>query len=141
MLGSFDEYHTSRQLTTVCERECSTLVILFKSCVRCGGDVDATYAEDVYCIQCAHRPANADALAAMASVGITGGLEMGFAASSPDSDDTRPSALAVNTCPRCKSKDLVLLDRLRRGDNVCYRCRPCGHIFSPIRTLPGAGVG
>ena len=115
---------------------------LFEACVRCGGDVDATYAEDVYCIQCAHRPANAEALAALASAEGSGGLEMGFPASSPDSNDGTPStALAVNTCPRCKSKDLVQLDRLRRGDNVCYRCRPCGHIFSPVRALPGAGVG
>lgn len=122
-------------------REGRILVILFKACVRCGGDVDATYAEDVYCIQCAHRPADAEALAAMASTEGLGGLAMGFAASSSDSDATPPSALVVNTCPRCKSKDLVLLDRLRRGDNVCYRCRPCGHIFSPIRIVPGAGVG
>lgn len=121
--------------------ECRTLVILFKACVRCGGDVEATYAEDVYCIQCAHRPAAAEALAAMASAEGTGGLEMGFSASAPESGVGTPAALAVNTCPRCKSKDLVQLDRLKREGNVCYRCRPCGHIFSPIRALPGAGVG
>ena len=102
--------------------------------------MDATYAENVYCIQCAHRPADAEALAALASAEGTGGLEMGFVPSSSDSDDLTPSTLAVNTCPRCKSKDLVLLDRLRRGDNVCYRCRPCGHIFSPIRALPGGAA-
>lgn len=103
--------------------------------------MDATYSEDVYCIQCSHRPADAEALAAMASAEGSGGLEMGFATSSSEPDAGTPSALAVNTCPRCKSKDLVQLDRLRRGDNVCYRCRPCGHIFSPIRALPGEGVG
>ncbi len=103
--------------------------------------MDATYSEDVYCIQCAHRPADGEALAAMASVQGSGGLEMGFIPSPLESAAGTPSMLAANTCPRCKSKDLVQLDRLRRGDNVCYRCRPCGHIFSPVRALPGEGVG
>ena len=32
-------------------------MILFKSCARCGGDVDATFESDVHCVQCGHRPA------------------------------------------------------------------------------------
>ena len=43
-------------------------------------------------------------------------------------------------CPRCESLDLIRLDRLRRKDHYCYRCRPCGHIFSPSMP-PKTGAG
>ncbi len=29
---------------------------MFKQCPRCGGDVDASYSEDVHCLQCGDRP-------------------------------------------------------------------------------------
>ena len=29
---------------------------MFKQCPRCGGDVDASYSEDVHCLQCGNRP-------------------------------------------------------------------------------------
>ena len=87
-------------------------MILFKACPRCGGDVDTSHADDIRCLQCAHRPDD-EALAALAR-------PYGPAGSGPHS-----------ACPRCESTALVLLDRLREGDNYCYRCRPCGHVFSP----------
>jgi len=87
-------------------------MILFKACPRCGGDVDTSHADDVRCIQCAHRP-DVEVLLALAR-------PHGPAGSGPHS-----------TCPRCESAALVLLDRLREEDNYCYRCRPCGHVFSP----------
>ena len=87
-------------------------MILFKACPRCGGDVDTSQADGARCFQCAHRP-DEDALAAM----------------------MRPRAQVSDgpgcTCPRCESTALVMLDRLRDEDNYCYRCRPCGHVFSP----------
>ncbi len=92
-------------------------MILFKACPRCGGDVDTTQDDDVRCIQCAHRP-DAAALAAHRRPG-------GPPSDGAGAPDTRC------TCPRCESAALVLLDRLRDEDNYCYRCRPCGHVFSP----------
>ena len=88
-------------------------MILFKACPRCGGDLDTTHAGDIRCIQCAHRPDD-EALAALMPPGgpVDGGSHC--------------------TCPRCESGAVVLLDRLREEDNYCYRCRPCGHVFSPI---------
>lgn len=79
-------------------------MILFKSCDRCGGDVDATFESDVYCVQCGHRPAGAARLSAR--------------------------------CPACRSGSLVRLDRLNDDDHACYRCRMCGHIFSPRESEP-----
>ena len=40
-------------------------------------------------------------------------------------------------CPKCGSDHVIRLDKLRREDNSCYRCRACGHIFSPA--LRGTG--
>jgi DNA-directed RNA polymerase subunit M/transcription elongation factor TFIIS len=37
----------------------------------------------------------------------------------------------ASSCPRCGGFEAIRLDRLRQQDNVCYRCRTCGHIFSP----------
>ena len=85
-------------------------MILFKACPRCGGDVDTSHADDVRCIQCAHRPDPA-----------------GLA----EPHDGPAGRGAVSPCPRCESTRLVPLDRLRASDNHCYRCRPCGHVFSP----------
>ncbi len=88
-------------------------MILFKSCPRCGGDLDATYREDVYCVQCSHRPNKA----ALRAAGLP---------PRPSYQDRRRPA-----CPRCGATALIPLKRLRPVDNYCYRCQPCGHIFSP----------
>ena len=117
-------------------------MILFKACPRCGGDVDATYPEDTYCIQCSHRPQVAypgprvvqteSDRAASPHGGPGSSVARGRADGKPAPE---PSRLAVqastSTCPRCGSTELIRLDRLREEDNICYRCRPCGHIFSP----------
>ena len=92
-------------------------MILFKACSRCGGDVDTSQDDDVRCFQCAHRPDPAS-LAALMQPGAR--VDNRAEASGPQC-----------TCPRCESTALVILDRLRAGDNYCYRCRPCGHVFSP----------
>ena len=31
-------------------------MILFKACPRCGGDIDIARSDDIYCVQCSHRP-------------------------------------------------------------------------------------
>ena len=30
-------------------------MIFFKACPRCNGDVDVTFYDEIYCIQCGHR--------------------------------------------------------------------------------------
>lgn len=103
-------------------------MILFKTCPRCGGDVDASYEEDVYCIQCAYRPAVAFP---GPRVVTAGGV-----------DRQRPPAanqatVAMNEtgvlCGKCASALVIALDKVRANDNSCYRCQACGHIFSPRR--------
>ena len=34
-------------------------------------------------------------------------------------------------CPRCEKTDCIALEKLKPHFNTCYRCRVCGHIFSP----------
>ena len=107
------EWHSATRLLE--ERDSqrsSAVVILFKACPRCGGDVNTTHAEDIFCVQCAHRPQVADL--GPRAVDQAPGRETGAA-----------------SCPRCASPDHTSLDKLRRQDNTCYRCRHCGHIFSP----------
>ena len=35
-------------------------------------------------------------------------------------------------CLRCGSVDTLRLEKARVEANTCYRCRGCGHIFSPV---------
>jgi predicted RNA-binding Zn-ribbon protein involved in translation (DUF1610 family) len=34
-------------------------------------------------------------------------------------------------CPRCSNDSPVRLEKTDPQANTCYRCRTCGHIFSP----------
>ena len=127
------EYNTSRR-----ERAQERFTVIFlKACPRCDGDVDATYPEDVYCVQCAHRMPAAPT-----------GSQFDRAASHGPPDSPRPTA-DVNTldkvvgqervpCPRCRSTELVPLDKLRPDYNTCFRCRSCGHVFSPSSEDPSS---
>ena len=38
---------------------------------------------------------------------------------------------AGKRCPRCLAWETVSLDKVDLTGNMCYRCRGCGHIFSP----------
>ena len=40
-------------------------------------------------------------------------------------------ARGVAGCPRCLSLDTISLDKVDAWANTCFRCRSCGHIFSP----------
>jgi predicted RNA-binding Zn-ribbon protein involved in translation (DUF1610 family) len=125
-------------------------LILFKACPRCGGDIDATYQDDVRCVQCSHRPeVKYPGPRVVQERARPGGVpqsgptpaplrlvEQGGTAAAPDvaaaahlvGADSKPGHA---TCPRCGVRELARLDRLRPQDHVCYRCRLCGHIFSP----------
>jgi predicted RNA-binding Zn-ribbon protein involved in translation (DUF1610 family) len=35
-------------------------------------------------------------------------------------------------CMRCGGEDTVRLEKARIDANTCFRCRGCGHIFSPV---------
>ena len=113
-------------------------MILFKSCPRCGGDVDATYIDDAYCVQCSHRPEVAypgprvvekAADASESTISAEAASESGIR-EAPDLTGSVSQGTA-SPCPRCGLAELVRLDRLRVQDNTCYRCQPCGHVFSP----------
>ena len=98
-------------------------MILFKACPRCGGDVDTTYGDDVHCVQCGNRPAVVfpGPRILTDSERLKGNLA--------DSDVDSSGII----CPSCGTISVVELQKLRPGDHTCYRCRRCGHIFSPTR--------
>ena len=115
--------------------------ILFKACPRCSGDIDVTYTEDIYCIQCGNRPHLLESLTAAVDVEPGYGRARPRAATASSNRDGslppkwRPSGRVCTTlspwCPKCGSSEAIQLDKLRDEDNTCYRCRQCGHIFSP----------
>ena len=117
-------------------------MILFKACPRCGGDIETTYPDDAYCIQCSHRPevAYPGPRVAQRTAQTPGSPATedqsttvpGLAQGAPSRQATKAS---TSPCPRCGSADLVRLDKLRERDNTCYRCRLCGHIFSPAERV------
>ena len=37
----------------------------------------------------------------------------------------------ISPCPRCSNEVPVRLEKADPLANTCYRCRSCGHIFSP----------
>lgn len=45
---------------------------------------------------------------------------------------TRMVSASPVPCLRCGSDDTVRLEKARVEANTCYRCRGCGHIFSPV---------
>ena len=106
-------------------------MILFKACTRCGGDIDISYEDDIYCVQCGYRPAS--------------DLPHPLAVPRPADESASPIAEVPRTvrrkvavgvdsevsCAKCGFEQAVQLDKLRPRDNACYRCRLCGHIFSP----------
>ena len=93
-------------------------MILFKACPRCGGDIDATYQDDAYCVQCGNRP----------HVAFPGPRVV--ANHEPITEDWNPMREHM-VCPSCSAEKVVKLDKVRTDYNTCYRCHPCGHIYSP----------
>ncbi|MBM3933953.1 MAG: hypothetical protein FJ319_06585 [SAR202 cluster bacterium] len=102
-------------------------MILFRSCPRCGGDVDSTFSEDVKCIQRVNRPE----VAYPGPRVLTGRSDA--LASLPAEMETMAGGPGGAVCPRCGDARTSRLGRLREEDNVCFRCRKCAFIFSPSR--------
>ncbi len=57
-------------------------------------------------------------------------LQDGTAGVTEDEAGVEDADLAAR-CPQCEETDSIALDKLRPHFNTCYRCRLCGHIFSP----------
>lgn len=101
-------------------------MILFKACPRCGGDVDATFHDDVYCVQSGFRPVvkipgsrTAEAMPAVAN-------RLG------DIDLIELEEPTNQFYPRCGSEKVTELDKIEAHYNTCYRCNGCSHVFSPL---------
>ena len=120
-------------------------MILFRSCPRCGGDIDTTSADDVYCVQCAHRMESSFRGQLVVEQAPDGGSGVPSPAGSADLEDpvavearrSRPRVEgrpAIPRCPRCGSGDVVRLEKIDPKYNTCLRCRLCGHVFSPRQT-------
>lgn len=128
------------------------MVILFKACPRCDGDVDTTYRDDIYCVQCGHRPelvlggmwrAQNGAGRGLPEVATLAARREGRVAAAAHREGAArdDQGAALPSCPKCGSAEVVRLDKLRSEDHTCYRCRRCGHIYSPAGREAGAGLG
>ena len=107
-------------------------MILFKACPRCDGDVDATYSDDVHCVQCSHRPEVVYPGPRIIRKAENGPAAPGMAFLGYSSNASQPMAPEdIAKCRRCGTVEVVRLEKLRPEDNACYRCRRCGHVFSP----------
>ena len=96
-------------------------LILFSQCPRCGGDIDATFAEDVHCIQCGDRP----------DVVYPGPVVLGAGARASLAEAPSGSPSLAAMCPRCGTDGSVMLQKVRPDYNTCFRCRKCSHVYSP----------
>ena len=100
-------------------------MILFKACPRCGGDVDTTYNDDIYCVQCAYRPAvvfpGPRILEARREHG-TAPLGDPASGRQPGHGEVADSIEEEALCPKCGSQQLVRLDKL--DSLVKSLCRP-----------------
>ena len=124
-------------------------MVILRGCVRCGGDILTGDARNVRCLQCGHRPdlpiaelrrrgrrskgggvsRPVDLGAILAALDVPADAAEGFvsAGEAGDVDDADSGA----ACPRCDVRDSIALEKLRAHFNTCFRCRLCGHIFSP----------
>lgn len=118
-------------------------MVILRGCARCGGDILTGNAKNVRCLQCGHKPElsiselerqsrrskrsetrkpfNIDALF----------NNLHTARDEPDGFLDAALESSGELCPRCDVKDSIALEKLRPHFNTCYRCRLCGHIFSP----------
>ncbi len=124
-------------------------MVILRGCARCGGDILTGDARNVRCLQCGHRPdlpiaelrrrgrrsksggisKPVDLGAILAALDVPADAPEGFvsAGEARDVDDADSGA----ACPRCDVRDSIALEKLRPHFNTCFRCRLCGHIFSP----------
>lgn len=118
-------------------------MVILRGCARCGGDILTGNAKSVRCLQCGHKPeASLDELRRQTRrmrrertpepVRLETLLELrgGTASVTEDDADLEDDAPGAR-CPQCEETNSIALDKLRPHFNTCYRCRLCGHIFSP----------
>ncbi len=94
---------------------------MFKSCPRCGGDVDASFSDDVHCLQCGDRP----------EVVYPGPVVLGAGGRHSEEEAVAEACGASGVCPRCGTSGPVMLEKVRPDYNTCFRCRRCSHVYSP----------
>ena len=94
---------------------------MFKQCPRCGGDVDASFSEDVHCVQCGDRP----------EVVYPGPVIVGAGGGRPGEEPVVNAGGLAGVCPRCGTGESLVLEKVRPDYNTCYRCRRCSHVYSP----------
>ena len=118
-------------------------MVILRGCARCGGDILTADAKNVRCLQCGHKPeVSLDEVRRQArrtrrartptpvDVKLLSGIQSGM----PDATEDDAGSEDADTgarCPQCEETDSIALDKLRPHFNTCYRCRLCGHIFSP----------
>ena len=127
-------------------------MVILRGCVRCGGDILTGDARNVRCLQCGHRPdlpiaelrrrgrrsksgrisKPVDLGAILAALDVPADAPEGFVSAGEIGDaDAVDDADLGAACPRCDVRDSIALEKLRAHFNTCFRCRLCGHIFSP----------
>ena len=122
-------------------------MVILRGCARCGGDVLTGDRGNVRCLQCGHRPEmlvselrrrarGAGRRSARRPVDVEEILAA-LEAEGEETDDAGDGGdgSAGARCPRCEDADAIALEKLRAHFNTCYRCRVCGHIFSPRETV------
>ena len=125
------------------KNEGAAAVVILRGCTRCGGDILTGDAKNVRCLQCGHAPKLSIAeLRRRSRRGKRSetpkpfDVDAIFAAHSTPHDalwdfGNDEDADSRERCPRCEETDSIALEKLRPHFNTCYRCRLCGHIFSP----------
>ena len=118
-------------------------MVILRGCARCGGDILTADAKNVRCLQCGHRPALPVAAlrrqgrwasqdGARNPVDVEAVLRiLDTTDDAPEAAEGADAADSAAPCPRCDETDAIALEKLRPHFNTCYRCRLCGHIFSP----------
>ena len=117
-------------------------MVILRGCARCGGDIITSDAKNVRCLQCGHRPElpvadltrrrrRASQNKAQEPVDVEALLRI--LETPGDAPEDIGDADSEALCPRCDETDAIALEKLRPHFNTCYRCRLCGHIFSPAQ--------
>ena len=117
-------------------------MVILRGCARCGGDIITGDAKNVRCLQCGHRPElpvadltrrrrRASQNKAQEPVDVEALLRI--LETPDDAPEDIGDADSEALCPRCDETDAIALEKLRPHFNTCYRCRLCGHIFSPAQ--------
>ena len=118
-------------------------MVILRGCARCGGDVLTGDRRNVRCLQCGHRLEMPVAELRRRTRGagrrsLERPVDVEEILAEPEAEGEGPDSAGEDgdggpdaRCPRCDDTDAIALEKLRAHFNTCYRCRVCGHIFSP----------